>query len=117
VKKIADRIKNGSKGRTSYDLLRYLDVIEMSNGLIDVLDINLLKNVSKDRFNLQHPCQLPLSLLRILIKVSSSEGATLLDPFAGTFSLSAVAAELNRNSIGIEINPDYVALGLRRLGS
>jgi len=39
----------------------------------------------------------------------------LLDPFAGTFTLSAVAKELNRNSIGIEINPNYVKLGLRRL--
>ena len=83
--------------------------------MIDVLDINLLKNVSKDRFNKRHPCQLPLTLLRILVKVSSNKGDFLLDPFAGTFTLSAVAKELNRNSIGIEINPNYVRLGLKRL--
>jgi len=115
VKKIKDRIENGSKGRASYDLLRFLDLIELSKGMIDVLDINLLKNISKDRFNKKHPCQLPLALLRILVKVSSNEGDIILDPFAGTFTLSAVAAELKRNSVGIEINPNYVKLGLKRL--
>lgn len=115
VTKIRVRLEKGSKGRTSYDLLRFLDIIEISKGMIDVLDINLLKNVCKDRFNKKHPCQLPLTLLRILVKVSSNKGDILLDPFAGTFTLSAVAKELNRNSIGIEINPNYVRLGLRRL--
>ncbi|HUS50301.1 MAG TPA: DNA methyltransferase [Candidatus Paceibacterota bacterium] len=116
VKKIKERIKNGSKGRASYDLLGFLDLIELSKGTLDVLDINLLKNVSKDRFNKKHPCQLPLELLKILVKVSSNENDLLLDPFAGTFTLSAVAEELKRNSIGIEINPEYIKLGLKRLG-
>jgi site-specific DNA-methyltransferase (adenine-specific) len=115
VKKIKERIKNGSMGRTSYDLLRFLDLVEISKGMIDVLDINLLKNVSKDRFNKKHPCQLPLKLLRILVKVSSNKNDVILDPFAGTFTLSAVAKELDRNSIGVEINPDYINLGLERL--
>jgi len=115
VAKIKERLKKGSKGRTSYDLLRYMDLIELSKGTIDVFDINLLKNVCKDRFNMKHPCQLPLALLRILVKVSSNKKDVLLDPFAGTFTLSAVAAELGRNSVGIEINPKYVKLGIRRL--
>lgn len=115
VSKVKERLKNGSKGRTSYDLLRYMDIIELSKGMIDIFDINLLKNVCKDRFNMEHPCQLPLTLLRILVKVSSNKKDILLDPFAGTFTLSAVAAELGRNSIGIEINPHYVNLGVRRL--
>lgn len=115
VAKVKERLKNGSKGRTSYDLLRYMDLIELSKGTIDIFDINLLKNVCKDRFNKKHPCQLPLSLLRILVKVSSNPRDILFDPFAGTFTLSAVAAELKRNSLGVEINPNYVKLGSRRL--
>lgn len=96
-------------------MLIFLDLIEFSKGPLDVLDINLLKNVSKDRFNKKHPCQLPLELLRILVKVSSNKNDVILDPFAGTFTLSAVAKELDRNSIGVEINPDYINLGLERL--
>lgn len=117
VSKIKQRILNGSRGRVSYDVIRFLDLIELSRGMIDVLDINLLKNTAKDRFNKQHPCQLPLGLLRILVQASSRKGDTLLDPFAGTFTLSAVAASLGRNSVGIEINPRYVKLGVRRLHS
>ena len=45
VKKIKERIKKGSKGRGSYDLLRFLDLIEIQKGMIDVYDLNLLKNV------------------------------------------------------------------------
>jgi adenine-specific DNA-methyltransferase len=132
VTKIKERIKNGSKGRASYDLLRFNDLIELnkmidsedilqfletmakSEGLLDVLDFNLLKNVSKRRIK-GHPCQLPLGLLRVLINVSSDEGMWVLDPFAGTFTVAAVAAEIKRNSIGIELNPDYIKMGMERL--
>ena len=95
--------------------MNIIDLLELYNYRTDILDINLLKNVSKDRLNKEHPCQLPLALLRILIKVSSNQSDTVLDPFAGTFTLSQVAKELNRNSIGIEINPDYIKLGIKRL--
>ena len=115
VAKIKARIQAGSLGRTTYDLLHWLDLIELDKGMIDVFNINLLKNTSKDRFDMLHPCQLPLSLLRILVKVSSNEGDLIMDPFAGTYSLSAVAAELGRNSLGIEVNPQYMKLGMARM--
>jgi DNA modification methylase len=115
VTKVLKRIRGGSKGRVSYDLLRFSDLIELSKGMVDVMDINLLKNTAKDRFNKKHPCQLPLELLRRLVMVSSNKGNVILDPFAGTFSLAAVAASLGRNSVGMEINPAYIRLGLRRL--
>ena len=38
-----------------------------------------------------------------------------MDPFSGTFTTSAVAQKLNRISIGIERDVDYVKIGLRRL--
>jgi DNA modification methylase len=140
VKKIKDRLQKGVCGRAAYDVLRFTDIIEVneyidvddvlsfldyiekSEGLIDVLDFNLLKNVSKDRVGSKregdvyyHPCQLPAGLIRVLVKVSTNEGMCVLDPFAGTFSVSAVAARIGRNSIGIEINPYFIDLGLERL--
>lgn len=120
VKKIKELIKKGKKGRGAYDLLTFIDLLEMryTEGDIsapDVHDVNLLKNVSKDRLNGLHPCQLPFELIRRFIEVSTNKGDTVLDPFAGTFSTSQVASDLGRNSIGIEINPKYVRLGLKRL--
>jgi DNA modification methylase len=115
VSKVKKRIMNGSSGRTAYDFLHFLDLVELDKGMVDTLAINLLKNVSKDRLNGLHPCQLPLPLLRIFVRVSSNPGDVLLDPFAGTFTLASVACELGRDSIGIELNPDYIPLGLKRL--
>jgi site-specific DNA-methyltransferase (adenine-specific) len=62
-----------------------------------------------------HPTQKPKALLERIIKASSHEGDIVLDPFAGTFTTSCEAKELNRKSIGIEIEEEYVKIGLRRL--
>ncbi len=62
-----------------------------------------------------HPTQKPISLLERIVKASSNEGDLVLDPFSGTFTTCFVAKELGRNSIGIEIQDEYVKIGLRRL--
>jgi adenine-specific DNA-methyltransferase len=62
-----------------------------------------------------HPTQKPLALLERIIKASSNPGDLVLDPFSGTFTTSFVAKELGRDSIGIELQEDYVKIGLRRL--
>jgi site-specific DNA-methyltransferase (adenine-specific) len=63
-----------------------------------------------------HPTQKPIALLERIIKASSNVGDTILDPFSGTFTTSFVAQKLSRNSIGIEIQDEYVKIGLKRLG-
>lgn len=63
-----------------------------------------------------HPTQKPEALLDRIIRVSSNPGDTVLDPFAGSFTTCAVAKKLGRKSIGIEINEEYIKMGIRRLG-
>jgi len=62
-----------------------------------------------------HPTQKPESLLNRIILASSNPGDVVMDPFAGTFTTCAVAARLGRRSIGIDLNADYVDIGLRRV--
>lgn len=62
-----------------------------------------------------HPTQKPTALLERVIKASSNEDDLVLDVFAGTFTTSFVAKQLNRRSIGIELQEEYVKIGLRRL--
>ncbi len=62
-----------------------------------------------------HPTQKPIALLERVIKASSNKGDIVLDPFSGTFTTSFVAKQLERKSIGIEIQEEYVKIGLRRL--
>lgn len=119
VGKVLKLIRKGKKGRGAYDFLTNVDFVDMEmvrsqKNLFDSFHIDLLKNVSPDRLNKKHPCQLPFSLLEQLIRVSSDEGDIVLDPFAGTFSTGVVASELKRNSIGIERNKKYVKLGVKR---
>lgn len=55
-----------------------------------------------------HKQQSPISLLLRIILSSTQTGDTVLDPFAGTGTTMAVSKQLNRNAIGIEIDPDNV---------
>jgi DNA modification methylase len=48
------------------------------------------------------------------VAVSTIPG-TVLDPFAGSGTTLAVAAELGRNAIGCELNPEYISLAERRI--
>lgn len=64
----------------------------------------------------KHPTQKPIALLDRIIKASSSKGDVVLDPFSGTFTTSYVAKMLERKSIGIEIEEEYVKIGIRRTG-
>lgn len=62
-----------------------------------------------------HPTQKPEALLERIILASSNTGDLVLDPFSGSFSTCSVAKRLGRKSIGIEINEEYVKIGIRRL--
>jgi len=62
-----------------------------------------------------HPTQKPEALLERIILASSNPGDIVLDPFSGTFTTSFVAKKFGRQSIGIEIEEEYVKIGLRRL--
>lgn len=62
-----------------------------------------------------HPSQKPESLMERIIRASSDPGNTVLDPFAGTFTTCAVAQRLGRHTIGIELQEEYLKIGLRRL--
>jgi adenine-specific DNA-methyltransferase len=63
----------------------------------------------------EHPSQKPEALMERIIKASSNPGDMVLDPFAGTFTTSAVAKRLGRKSISIEREEKYIPIGLRRL--
>lgn len=63
-----------------------------------------------------HPTQKPEELLKRIILASSNENDIILDPFSGSFTTSSVAVKLNRKAIGIDLNPDFFKIGIRRTG-
>jgi len=62
-----------------------------------------------------HTQQSPVALLLRIILASSKPGDLVFDPMAGTGTTLVVAKQLERNSIGIEIDPEYVELIRRRV--
>lgn len=62
-----------------------------------------------------HPTQKPIALIERIIKASSNEGMTVLDPFLGAGSTAIAAKNLNRNYIGIELDEKYHEIATRRL--
>lgn len=55
----------------------------------------------------KHPCEKPQDMLRHMIRCSTREGDTVLDPFAGSGSTLIAAKALGRKAVGIEMNEQY----------
>ena len=62
-----------------------------------------------------HPAPFPLELANRLVRMFSFVGDTVLDPFCGSGTTMIAAFQTNRNSIGVEIDPDYCRLAERNL--
>ncbi len=65
--------------------------------------------------NRMHTQQSPVALLLRIVLSSTLPGDAVLDPLAGTGTALVVAHQLNRNAIGMEIDPEYVEIIKKRL--
>ena len=65
--------------------------------------------------NRAHKQQSPIQLLIRIILSSTNPGDVVLDPFAGSGTTLVVASQLNRKSIGIELDPCNVKIIRDRL--
>lgn len=63
-----------------------------------------------------HLAMFPEELPRRLIKMFSFVGETVLDPFLGSGTTALAAKNLERNSVGLEINPDFIPFIKEKLG-
>jgi len=63
----------------------------------------------------EHPTQKPEGLIERMVSASSEEGDIVVDPFSGSGTTLRVCQQMNRNCIGIELNPQYVLSTKERL--
>ena len=63
-----------------------------------------------------HLAMFPEELPRRLIRMFTFEGETVLDPFLGSGTTSLAARNLGRNSVGYEVNGEYLPLIRTKLG-
>ena len=68
-----------------------------------------------DAIRAEHPATFPDDLARRHIVSWSNPGDVVLDPFSGSGTTCKCAKELNRNFVGIEVEPKYCAIAEARL--
>ncbi len=62
-----------------------------------------------------HPAPFPLELATRLVRMFSFTGDTVLDPFCGSGTTMVAALRTRRNSIGVDIEPEYCRMAARYL--
>jgi len=72
-------------------------------------------SVNNKSYRAAHFATFPVELITDCIKAGCPEDGIVLDPFMGAGTTAVVARKLNRNYIGIELNPDYVKIAEKRL--
>jgi len=73
---------------------------------------------SRDIRNKQlHPATFPISLAKKVISLFTHEGELILDPFVGSGTTLIAAQDLNRNSVGFDLQEKYVELCAKRLAN
>ena len=76
---------------------------------------NNVLHLSTECNNKNHSAAFPDALPEWFIKLFTKEYDTVLDPFAGSGTTLRVAKNLYRNSIGIEIMPEYIDIIKRQI--
>ncbi|WP_051792430.1 DNA-methyltransferase [Amycolatopsis jejuensis] len=71
--------------------------------------------IPPDRTRSGHPAPSPLEIPRLCIAVGCPPGGHVLDPFSGSGTTGVAARELGRRFTGIDTNPAYHAVAIRRI--
>lgn len=89
--------------------------VQINNcGTSDVLEVPNKKHKGADGKNL-HDTEKPVELMEILVENSSKLGDVVMDPFMGVGSTGIACKHLDRNFIGIELDPNYFELAKSRI--
>jgi DNA modification methylase len=72
-------------------------------------------SIATGQFKAAHYATFPERLVEPCILAGCPEGGTVLDPFVGSGTTGVVAERLQRNFVGIEINPEYWKMAVERM--
>jgi len=71
--------------------------------------------IATEAFPEAHFATYPTALVERCIRAGSKRGDIILDPFAGSGTTLLVAERLQRDSVGIELNAEYVRMARERI--
>jgi DNA modification methylase len=76
---------------------------------------DVIENSVANTKNIDHPAVFPLKVIAECVKLLSKENDVVLDPFCGSGQTCVVSKSLNRQYLGIDLNPKYCNLAENRL--
>ena len=82
--------------------------------MYDWFVVNQVKNVSKAKNGINHPCTMPLEVMERIVGVLP-KGVTVIDPFMGAGTTGMACKKLGYDFIGIELDKDYFRLAQERI--
>ena len=97
-KRIKERIARGITGSKLYDWW----------------NINQVKNVSKGKNGINHPCVMPLEVMKNIVGILPKD-KIIVDPFMGSGTTGIACKELGYDFIGIELDKNYFELAKERI--
>ena len=102
--------------RSNYEDLRsnYEDLRRYFSPSQDYTDV-WATNITQSSDEQIHPTQKPISIVRRMVKTSTKEGDTVLDPFMGSGTTGVACMNLNRKFIGIELDEGYFKMAQKRI--
>lgn len=110
-----NRTRGDLKGNYGYQHEMILYAQKGRRDLAGTHDANVLHFDKVPSNHMVHPTEKPVQLLEYLIEKSTSVGETVLDMFMGSGSTCLAAKHLNRNYVGIEIEPVWYRVARGRL--
>ncbi len=81
----------------------------------DVWDIGIIAPVARERTG--YPTQKPLALLERLVSALTEPGDLVIDAYAGSGTTLEACAKLGRAAVGIDMNPEALAIARTRLAA
>lgn len=103
------------KSQSSHQIYNY-ELMKNRNNGHQMKDVWQTSNTGKceKRFG-KHPTQKPISVMKRIIEATTNEDSIILDPFVGSGTTIIASELLQRHSIGIDNNEEYLAIAKKRL--
>ena len=70
---------------------------------------------NNDEYNVKHPTVKPVALMEYLVKLFSTEGQVVLDPFMGSGTTGIACKATGRDFMGFELDPGYFDISQKRI--
>jgi site-specific DNA-methyltransferase (adenine-specific) len=106
---------NSAKGCSNGKAYHGTNTRDYEGGKTTRYPTNILDFKCVDNYSRLHSAEKPVDLLEYLIKTYTDDEDTVLDNCMGSGSVGVACKKLNRNFIGIELDPEYFKIAEKRI--